>query len=317
MIHRILYLCLAFFVAFFVLVPNTTAISAFPYRLKKGDNFQSLAKRFYFVDSEKKIKITVSAKQIAQENRSKKLKPNSIIEIPIKEELLFPYYIERGETLISLSLKTGLKIKTIRRWLGNLPLYAGRNLYLPLLDDHLKKKTRSERKITTPVSLNLNAIKKNEDEKSSEEKKPGWRRVINGDLSHIITMAKKNKVNFLFPANLQITDPYGITDDILQSSLTYEIDNEADQSHTIFAAEEGVVDLSQTLRGLGHTVIIVHQGGFHSLYAGLKKPFKNHGDFVLRGEALGETTNNFTFALYYRGIPFDPIRYQGLINKKR
>lgn len=319
MTHR--FLCL--FIAFFIWVPNTSSLLAFPYRIKKGDNFQSLAKRFSFIDSEKKIKITISPQQIAKANRGKKWKPLNIIEIPIKDHLLFPYYIERGETLISLSLKTGVPVKVIRRWLGNLPLYAGRDLYLPLIEEHFKKnkqqkKTTPVSKIATPVSINLGQVRVNQDqieqseEKKSNNKKSGWRRVIDGNLSHIIAMAKKSEVNFFLPPHLSIINPYGVTNDILQSSVAYQ----ADKNHIVYAAEKGVVDFSQTLRGLGHTIIIVHQGGFHSLYAGLKKPLKNHGDFVSRKEALGEVDNNFTFALYYRGIPFDPIKYQSLVDEK-
>lgn len=299
-------------------------IFAFSYRWKKGDNLKLVAKRFSFTGGGTKIKI--SDRDIAKVNIGKRLKVGEIIEIPIARKKLAVYYIKNGETLIKLSKRSKVPVKIIKKWLNNQPLLVNRKLYLPRIDKKLKKSYWQHYWQQKAKKKSENKEKKHwENAKTSDSllknqaidewlKNKQWKKVVKGYLFEVILSSNKNKLHFLEPLNLPIAQPYGVKKEILQAGINYKIKN----LRTIHAAEAGIVEFSKNLRGMGHTIIIVHSKDFHSMYSGFKKHYKSRGDYVLRGEALGETEDKtVTHALYYRGIPFDPEKYHHLVRKNK
>lgn len=81
----------------------------------------------------------------------------------------------------------------------------------------------------------------------------------------------------------------------------------------IFAAQDGRVRFSGTMRGYGNTVILDHGGGVTTLYAHASALYVRAGDTVVRGQVIGAVgaTGNATgphlhFELAWAGVPLDP-----------
>jgi murein DD-endopeptidase MepM/ murein hydrolase activator NlpD len=92
------------------------------------------------------------------------------------------------------------------------------------------------------------------------------------------------------------------------------LDLRARHGDPIFAARDGVVRFSGSLRGYGLTVILDHGGGVSSLYAHASVLYVRRGDTVVRGEviaAVGATGNatgpHLHFEVMWAGVPFDPL----------
>jgi septal ring factor EnvC (AmiA/AmiB activator) len=87
----------------------------------------------------------------------------------------------------------------------------------------------------------------------------------------------------------------------------------------IVAPHDGLVAFAGPFEGYGHILIIEHDGGYHTLLAGLERLDTSVGQWVLRGEPVGAMANSTidkggdTVGLYLelrrKGQPIDPNRW--------
>jgi septal ring factor EnvC (AmiA/AmiB activator) len=85
------------------------------------------------------------------------------------------------------------------------------------------------------------------------------------------------------------------------------------------APHDGLVAFAGPFEGYGHILIIEHDGGYHTLLAGLERLDTSVGQWVLRGEPVGAMANSTidkggdTVGLYLelrrKGQPIDPNRW--------
>lgn len=64
----------------------------------------------------------------------------------------------------------------------------------------------------------------------------------------------------------------------------------ASHEGSVYAAEDGLVTFSDTLRGYGSTIIIEHPGGLSTVYANLFKSYAAPHARVRRGQRIGEVS---------------------------
>ncbi len=64
----------------------------------------------------------------------------------------------------------------------------------------------------------------------------------------------------------------------------------ASHEGSVYAAEDGLVAFSDTLRGYGSTIIIEHPGGLSTVYANLSKSYTAPHARVRRGQQIGEVS---------------------------
>ena len=84
----------------------------------------------------------------------------------------------------------------------------------------------------------------------------------------------------------------------------------------VTAVKSGRVIYSDTVRGLGHVIVLDHGEELKSVYAKLRDPRVQLGDQIQSGAALGtvipvdpEQDTNFLFSLNQAGRPVDPARW--------
>lgn len=91
---------------------------------------------------------------------------------------------------------------------------------------------------------------------------------------------------------------------------------EAEQSASVQAVLDGVVEFEGWVKGLGNVLILSHGNGFYSLHAHLQKALLAQGAPVKKGEPIGlvgDTGNSEKPSLYFElrenGKAVDPARY--------
>ncbi len=84
----------------------------------------------------------------------------------------------------------------------------------------------------------------------------------------------------------------------------------------IMASAPGIVAWARTGRSYGNYVIIIHQGGFSTLYAHMSSLAVEADDFVSRGQVIGYSGNtglstgpHLHFEIRQNGIPVNPLAY--------
>ena len=97
----------------------------------------------------------------------------------------------------------------------------------------------------------------------------------------------------------------------------YGVDIVGSKNAPIKSIMNGAVIFSGWNTETGNTIILQHSNGFLSVYKHNSALFKEIGDFVDLGEAIGVIGNTGTltdgphlhFELWYRGVPLDPMEY--------
>jgi septal ring factor EnvC (AmiA/AmiB activator) len=84
----------------------------------------------------------------------------------------------------------------------------------------------------------------------------------------------------------------------------------------VTAVKPGKVIYSDSVKGLGHVIVLDHGDDLKSVYAKLRDPRVQVGDQIAAGTALGtviavaaEEDTNFLFSLNRAGRPVDPARW--------
>ena len=81
-----------------------------------------------------------------------------------------------------------------------------------------------------------------------------------------------------------------------------------DRDPEILASQDGTVGLVENLKGYGKTIILEHDGGFSSVYAGCSKLMVRAGQLVRRGDKIALSPSLY-FEIRRSARAEDPIRY--------
>jgi len=94
------------------------------------------------------------------------------------------------------------------------------------------------------------------------------------------------------------------------------IDITAPAGTPVHAADRGEVIFSGRLRGYGNTVIVRHSNRYVTVYAHDRVNFVREGDFVARGQVIGEvgSTDHTTgphlhFEVRHANLAYNPLNY--------
>jgi LysM repeat protein len=122
------------------------------------------------------------------------------------------------------------------------------------------------------------------------------------------TLSYENKAeNWVWPVAGEITDYYGT-----RAGKHKGIDIAAPIGEDTYSVDEGIVKKSYYSYTYGHVVFVSHPSGFETVYAHLSKRNVKEGDYVQRGEKIGEigSTGRSTGAHLHFEVHFGEWNYK-------
>ena len=118
--------------------------------------------------------------------------------------------------------------------------------------------------------------------------------------------------SFIFPYIGSIVSKYG-TDENNLANRGINISGKAGDK--VVAADYGIVEYSDDIRGFGKAIIIKHKNGYTTAYAHLSEAKVKAGDIVNKGDYIGNigdtgmiNKNELYFKISYLGMPIDPLK---------
>ena len=118
--------------------------------------------------------------------------------------------------------------------------------------------------------------------------------------------------SFIFPYRGSIVSKYG-TDENNLANRGINISGKAGDK--VVAADYGIVEYSDNIRGFGKVIIIKHKNGYTTAYAHLSDAKVKAGDIVNKGDYIGNigdtgmiNKNQLYFKISYLGMPIDPLK---------
>ena len=118
--------------------------------------------------------------------------------------------------------------------------------------------------------------------------------------------------SFIFPYRGSIVSKYG-TDENNLANRGINISGKAGDK--VVAADYGIVEYSDDIRGFGKAIIIKHKNGYTTAYAHLSEAKVKAGDIVNKGDYIGNigdtgmiNKNELYFKISYLGMPIDPLK---------
>lgn len=124
--------------------------------------------------------------------------------------------------------------------------------------------------------------------------------------AHTISYEDKAE-NWVWPVAGEITDYYGT-----RAGKHKGIDIAAPAGEDTYSVDEGIVKKSYYSYTYGHVVFIAHPSGFETVYAHLSKRNVKEGDYVKKGEKIGEigSTGRSTGAHLHFEVHFGEWNYK-------
>jgi LysM repeat protein len=126
------------------------------------------------------------------------------------------------------------------------------------------------------------------------------------------TEEESKTLNFIWPVEGEIVKSYGKH----QNDFNYGIDLKPNGIQNVVSVQEGVVVLSDSIRGYGNTIIIEHDNDYCSLYSSNFQSLVNEGQKVKINTVIARTdTQKSTdkdlvhYELFYKGKPVNPLYY--------
>ncbi len=120
-------------------------------------------------------------------------------------------------------------------------------------------------------------------------------------------------LRFLWPARGQVTSRFG---ERRGNRAHKGIDIAAPEGAPIVAAESGQVIYSGKISGYGKVIVIEHASGFVTVYAHNRKNYVKAGEWVERGQRIGEVGKtgrasgpHLHFEIRVNNTPVDPLKY--------
>ena len=118
--------------------------------------------------------------------------------------------------------------------------------------------------------------------------------------------------SFIFPYRGSIVSKYGTDENNLANRGINIVGKAGDK---VVAADYGIVEYSDNIRGFGKAIIIKHKNGYTTAYAHLSDTKVKAGDIVNKGDYIGNigdtgmiNKNQLYFKISYLGMPIDPLR---------
>ena len=118
--------------------------------------------------------------------------------------------------------------------------------------------------------------------------------------------------SFIFPYRGSIVSKYGTDENNLANRGINIVGKAGDK---VVAADYGIVEYSDNIRGFGKAIIIKHKNGYTTAYAHLSEAKVKAGDIVNKGDYIGNigdtgmiNKNQLYFKISYLGMPIDPLR---------
>lgn len=229
------------------------------YRIKKGENLWSLAKKF-----NTDYKTIIKVNDISEPNR---LNPCNTILIPNRNGL--SHKVSANETLIKLAKKYSVKKESIifNNKIKNNIIKEGDFLFIP-------DAVESEEKIVkyTKIKTTINNDLIDDEEEITLRKE----------------YQKKIKLKFSWPLKGKITSAFGKRKNPLNSKERFHcgLDIAANIGTPISASDDGEAIFSGWKKGYGRVVILKHTDGYISVYAHNKKNLIKTGDFIESGDVI-------------------------------
>ncbi|WP_297278270.1 LysM peptidoglycan-binding domain-containing protein [uncultured Brachyspira sp.] len=118
--------------------------------------------------------------------------------------------------------------------------------------------------------------------------------------------------SFIWPYRGIIISGYGVTSDKLANR---GINILGDVGDKVVAADDGIVEYVDDIRGFGTVIILKHKNGYNTSYAHLSKANVKLGDIVSKGEYIGNigdtgmiNKSELYFKISYQGRAIDPSK---------
>ena len=118
--------------------------------------------------------------------------------------------------------------------------------------------------------------------------------------------------SFIFPYIGSIVSKYGTDENNLANR---GINISGKSGDKVVAADYGIVEYSDDIRGFGKAIIIKHKNGYTTAYAHLSEAKVKAGDIVNKGDYIGNigdtgmiNKNELYFKISYLGMPIDPLK---------
>lgn len=260
--------------------------------------------------------------------------------------------VERGQTLYRISKTYGVPMEKIMKHNPHIKdptlIIAGDKLFIPGASEVKKipppEQPPKEIASTEPIYGTSKieeftvekpkdaSISSAEDKKSRETVSPAKRqdaRVSNEQSKEAVAPVEKQEtkipkeqpkdfwekkdLRFVWPVKGQIISSFG---EKRGERVHRGIDISAPQGTDIYAAESGQVIFSGKISGYGKVIVIEHPSGFITVYAHNSKNDVNAGDWVKRGDKIGEVGDtgrasvpHLHFEIRVNNTPIDPLKY--------
>ena len=118
--------------------------------------------------------------------------------------------------------------------------------------------------------------------------------------------------SFIWPYKGIIISGYGVTSDKLANRGVNILGDVGDK---VVAADDGIVEYADDIRGFGTVIILKHKNGYNTSYAHLSKANVKLGDIVSKGEYIGNigdtgmiNKSELYFKISYQGRAIDPAK---------
>jgi lipoprotein NlpD len=211
------------------------------------------------------------------------------------------YKVESGDTLYSISWRSGKDYKTLAKWNGlRSPYTIYKDQVLRLIPP--AKKTHSAAKTAKPTNV-VKAKKKSSSKPKISSSKP-----VKSSMPS--TEKYKTSLKWRWPTKGKIIKSFKAGDDSRKGIV---VSGKAGQP--IIAAESGKVVYSGSgLIGYGQLIIIKHNDNYLSAYGYNRKLLVSEGDWITKGKQIAtmgtfnQSVPSLHFEIRKNGNPVNPIR---------
>ena len=307
----------------------------FVYKVKKGDTLSAIAinnsmslnellelnglNRNYLLKIGDNIKVYNKINlnnNFSNQNSNSKREYRKIEDYKIKKgDTLSEIAVAKGMDLLEIYSLNGLNDKSIIKVDEIIKVYAEKDKKTTLVDstysvkkgDTLYSIARNHKMVLADL-LELNDIKdlNNYTLQAGATLKVKILKTIYTDFDDL------PESSFIFPYIGSIVSKYG-TDENNLANRGINISGKAGDK--VVAADYGIVEYSDDIRGFGKAIIIKHKNGYTTAYAHLSEAKVKAGDIVNKGDYIGNigdtgmiNKSELYFKISYLGMPIDPLK---------
>ncbi|MEL3908439.1 MAG: M23 family metallopeptidase [Treponemataceae bacterium] len=292
--------------AFFILFYFTAKVKTNSFELYALNDSQTALQEFLFPHTEENI---TSPEMLSSLN-------NFLSEVSFKT-----YTVRAGDTISGVAYKFGLKSIGTLIALNNISnvkrLRAGETLKIPSMDgiSHTVKQGETLGGIASKYGLSLNNLVDANDLKSETICTGDTIFIPGGNLSSF-QLKKALGELFIYPVRGRLTSPFGYRRDPFTGLKTFHngIDIANRAGTTIKCVMDGKVSEVGYNSVYGNYIIIIHDGGYQSLYGHLLSINVKRGIYITQGTKIGRlgssgrsTGPHLHFSIYKNGKAINPL----------